>query len=105
MAEGDPLPGAAVVVRCGRPPFLGRPLHLACDEHPSGYYGFSVQAALNLTVEQLASECRNNVVGYLTFGEIRTMGYEVLETSGFGRHATVVVPRPWDPTVAETLAQ
>ena len=81
---------------CGAvcPPFLGRPLRTACDEHPSGYYGFSVQAAVGLTVEQLASECRNNVVGYMTAGEIRTMGYEVRETSGEGRHATVVVPRP-----------
>ena len=104
MAEGDRLPDDALVVRCGLPPFLGRPLHTACDEHPSGYYGFSVQSAVGLTVEQLASECRNNVVGYMTVGEIRTMGYEVRETSGEGRHATVVVPRPWEPAIAEKLA-
>jgi hypothetical protein len=104
MAEGDPLPDDAVVVRCGLPPFLGRPLHTACDEHPSGYYGFSVQSAVGLTVEQLASECRNNVVGYMTVGEIRTMGYEVRQTGGEGRHATVVVPRPWESAIAEKLA-
>ena len=91
MAEGDRLPDDAVVVRCGLPPFLGRPLHTACDEHPSGRYGFSVQAAVGLTVEELALECRNNSVGYLTAGEIRAIGYEVYETSGAGRHATVVV--------------
>jgi hypothetical protein len=104
MPEGDPLPDNAVVVRCGRPPFPGRPLHTACDDHPSGYYGFSVQAAAGLTVEQLALECRNNVVGYMIAGEIRRLGYEVRETSGPGRHATVVVPKPWDPTLAERLA-
>ena len=27
MADGDQLPDDAVVVRCGLPPFLGRPLH------------------------------------------------------------------------------
>ena len=105
MAEGDRLPGDAVVVRCGLPPFLGRPLHTACDEHPSGYYGFSVQAAAGLTVEQLASECRNRSVGYVTVREIRAIGYEVRETSGAGRHANVLVPRPWEPEAAEQLAR
>jgi hypothetical protein len=105
MAEGDRIPDQAVVVRCGLPPFLGRPLHTACDAHPSGYYGFSVQAAVGLTVEQLAVECRNRSVGYTTAGEIRRMGYEVRETSGAGRHATVVVPRPWDLTAAGQLAR
>lgn len=104
MAEGDRLPDNAVVVRCGRPPFLGRPLQTACDEHPSGYYGFSVQAAVELTVEQLAPECPNNVIGYTAQGEIRMLGYEVRETSGPGRHATVVVPRPWDAAIADRLA-
>jgi hypothetical protein len=46
MAEGDPHPDDAMVVRCGLSPFLGRPLHSAGDEHPSGYYEFSVQAAV-----------------------------------------------------------
>ncbi len=66
--------------------------------------GFQCNRQSGLTVEQLASECRNNVVGYMTVGEIRTMGYEVRETSGEGRHATVVVPRPWEPAIAEKLA-
>jgi hypothetical protein len=105
MAEGDRLPDDAVVVRCGLPPFLGRPLDTACDEHPSGFYGFSVQATAGLTVEQLASECRNSTVGYTTVREIRMMGYEVRETSGTGPHATVVVPRPWSPKAAEQLAR
>ena len=88
MAEGDRLADDAVVVRCGLPPFLGRPLHTACDEHPSGYYGFSVQSAAGLTVEQLASECRNSSVGYVTVLEIRAIGYEVArdERGGPPRH-------------------
>jgi hypothetical protein len=105
MAEGDRLADDAVVVRCRLPRFLGRPLHSACDEHPSGYYGFSVQAAVGLTVEELASECRNNSVGYATAREIRAIGYEVDETSGAGRHATVVVPNPWTAEAADELAR
>ncbi len=71
MAEGDALPDDALVVRGGLPPFLGKPLHSACDEHPSGYYGFSVQAGVGFTVEQLATECPNKSVGYATAGELR----------------------------------
>ena len=67
-------------------------------------YGANRPRPHRKTVEQLAAECRNNVVGYITVGEICTMGYEVRETSGAGRHATVVVPRPWDATIAEMLA-
>jgi hypothetical protein len=79
-------------------------LHTACDVHPSGCYGFSVQAAVGLTVEELAVECFNSTVGYTSAGEIRKMGYEVRVTSGAGRLATVVVPRPWAPEAAQQLA-
>jgi hypothetical protein len=105
MAEGDPLPDDAWVVRGGLPPFRGKPLHSTCNEHPSGYYGFSVQSEVGFTVEQLATECPHKSVGYTTAGEIRKMGYEVRETYGDGRHATVVVPKPWAPKAAEQLAQ
>jgi hypothetical protein len=100
MAEEEGLPDDAVVVRCGLPPFRGRPLHDSCDEHPSGCFGFSVQAAAGFTVEELATACFNNSVGYTTVGEIRKMGYEVRVTSGAGRHATVVVPNPWKAEAA-----
>jgi hypothetical protein len=105
MAEGDLLPDDAVVVRGGVPPFRVRPLHTACDQHPAGYHGFSVQSAAGLTIEQLATECPNKTVGFTTAGEIRKMGYDVRETSGDGHHATVVVPKPWEPDAAEQLAQ
>jgi hypothetical protein len=104
MADEEQLPDEAVVVRCGRPPFEGRPLHVACDEHPSGCYGFSVQAAIGLTVEELSRACFNNSVGYTTAGEIRKMGYDIRITRGAGRHATVVVPRAWTAEAAWRLA-
>ena len=104
MAEEERLRDEALVVRCGLPPFHGRPLNVACEEHPSGCYGFSVQSAVGLTVEELARECSNSSVGYTTVGEIRIMGYEVRITSGGGRHATVVVPRHWSPEAAQQLA-
>jgi hypothetical protein len=94
-----------VVVRCGLPPFVAKPLQAACEEHPSGFYGFSVQSAVGLTVEQLAVECPNNSVGHTTVAEIRKIGYEVRITGGVGRHATVVVPKPWEPEAAEQLAR
>jgi hypothetical protein len=67
-------------------------------------YGFSVQAAVGLTVEQLATECRNRSVGFTTVAQIRIMGYEVVRTSGEAHHATVVVPEDWSADAAAGLA-
>ena len=61
MVEENRLPDDAVVVRCGVPPFLARPLHLSCDEHPAGCYGFSVQSAAGLSAEELARNCQNRM--------------------------------------------
>ncbi len=104
MAEGDSLPDDAVVVRCGLPPFVNSPLDRGCRRHPVGLFGFSVQAAVGLTVQQLATACSNNSVGFTTVGEIRIMGYEVVRTSGEAHHATVVVPVDWSADAAEQLA-
>jgi hypothetical protein len=104
MAEGDRLPNDVIVVRCGLPPFRGRPLFTACDDHPVGVYGFSVQSAAGFTVEELAAACSNNTVGFTTVGRIREMGFDVIRTTGVGRHATVVVPRGWSRADAEQLA-
>src|SRR2546430_223963 len=95
MVEADRIPDETFVVRCGLPPFSRNPRFQACRTHPEGPYGFSVQAAVQLTVVQLASACQNNHVGFTTAGEIRKMGYEVMRTSGGGWHATVVVPQDW----------
>jgi hypothetical protein len=58
-----------------------------------------------LTVLELAATCRNNVVGYLIAGDIRSLGYEVVRTSGAGHHATVIVPEDWSVEAAEILAR
>jgi hypothetical protein len=104
MAEGDRLPDDVLVVRCGLPPFHGRPLFTACDDHPDGVYGFSVQSAVGLSAEELATACANNTVGVTTVGLIREMGFDVTRTAGPMRHATVVVTKGWSRTDAERLS-
>jgi hypothetical protein len=104
MPEPNRLPDDAFVVRCGQPPFQHRPLVHACRKHPDGPFGFSVQAAPGLTVEHLGRACRNNSVGFLTVGDIRRMGYEVIPTQGEAHHATVAVPRDWSREASEELA-
>ena len=99
------IPDEAFVVRCGVPPFVNSPLILGCRRHPEGPYGFSVQSAVGLTVAQLAAACRNNVVGYTLAGNIRTLGYEIVQTGGAGHHATVIVPEDWSPEAASILAR
>jgi hypothetical protein len=104
MGNLERLEDDSLVVRCGKPPFVNSPLDRACRQHPDGPYGFSAQAAVALSVEELASACPNNRVGFTTVAEIRIMGYEVIRTSGEGHHATVVVPRDWSPVAAAALA-
>lgn len=104
MGERTRLPDEAMVVRCGLPPFENSPLDKGCRRHPDGPYGFSIQAAPRMTVEDLAKACPNASVGYTTVGRIREMGYEVLGT-GDPHHATVVVPETWTSSEAVKLAR
>jgi hypothetical protein len=104
MDDGDELPDDAFVVRGGLPPFV-RSLTLACDWHPQGFFGFSVQAEASKSVVDLARAVPNGRVGFTTVGEIRKMGYDVVRTSGAGFHATLVVPIDWDEAEAERLAR
>lgn len=104
MAEGERLPDDAVVVRCGLPPFVDSPLKGGCRRHRSGLFGFSVQASVRLTAEQLATACPNKSVGFTSVAEIRIMGYEVVRTSGDAHHA-MVVPEDWSADAAEELAR
>lgn len=104
MSDPDRIPDEAFVVRCGLPPFAGRPLISASEPHPEGPFGFSVQSKAELTVRELASACFNSSVGYTTVGEIRRMGYDVVHTGGAFHHATVCVPNPWNILDSETLA-
>ncbi len=98
------LPDEALVVRCGQPPFDPiKFIREKCAEHPEGFFGFSVQSADGAIVEALAAWCPNNKIGQTTVGAVRTAGYDVVRTSGYGYHATVVVPRDWEPNAAELL--
>ncbi len=104
MGGRESIPDGAWVIRCGRPPFdQPKPLHDRCEDH-DGVYGFSVQSRDDRTIEELAAWCSNNTIGVMTAGEIRRRGYDVVVTSGQGYHATVVVPRDWDPVSAQELA-
>jgi hypothetical protein len=104
MSGRDPLPDEAILVRGGRVPFA-RSLCLDCRMHPDGYFGFSVQSAAGMSVEDLARALPNGRVGFTTAGELRKMGYDVVPTSGDAFHATVVVPRDWGEAEALELAQ
>jgi hypothetical protein len=103
MPGRERIPDDAWVVRCGLPPFEKNPLFKACGRHRDGPFGFSVQAAAGMTIEQLATACRNNSVGYTTVRVIREMGYDVLSTGGDFHHATVVVPEDWTEQAAAEL--
>lgn len=101
--EPEHIPDEALVVRCGKPPFDGRPLHLSCDP-VEDVYGFSVQSRSGVALADLAAWCGNNRVGVMTVGLLRSFGYDVVVTGGEGYHATVVVPRDWSPEAALCLA-
>jgi hypothetical protein len=105
MEDRERIPDESLVVRCGLPPFVDSPLVRGCRRHPDGPYGFSVQTAPGLTVEQLATACRNKSVGYTTVGTIREMGYDVVRTGHYFYHATVVVPEEWSTEAAEELTR
>jgi hypothetical protein len=104
MPRRGRIPDDAWVVRCGLPPFEKNPLFQACGHH-EGLFGFSVQATAGKTVEELATACRNNSVGYTQTREIRAMGYDVVTTRGDFHHATVVVPEEWTEKAADELTR
>jgi len=84
MPSTERLPDQALVVRCGRPPFDDPiPLCERCVHH-EGVFGFSVQCADEVLLDRLAGWCPNKKLGVATVGEIRTLGYDVVVTSGKG---------------------
>jgi len=60
-----------------------------------GWFGFSVQSADGIPLEELAAWCPNPKIGITTVGEIRALGYDVVVTPGRGHHATVAVVPDW----------
>ena len=95
-------PRSVAVIGAGRDPtsMSGRLYRNLRDS----FRGPVVQAASGLTVERLASVCRNNSVGFTTVARIRITGDEVVRTSGEAHHATVVVPEDWSAEAAAELA-
>jgi hypothetical protein len=99
----DPLPDEALVVRCGRPRHDDATLlRERCVWH-EGWFGFSVQCAHGIPLDELAAWCPNRKIGITTVGEIRALGYDVVVTPGKGHHATVAVAPDWTPEDSRRL--
>lgn len=92
MSTPTSIPDEALVVRGGL--VTGDQLRQGCGEH-EGVFGFSVQCETAMSVKDLvrAGTIPNRTVGVSTVGELKAVGYDVIRTSGRGKHATVVVPR------------
>jgi hypothetical protein len=78
----------ALVIRGGR----NRPVDLerGTGTHPSGTTGVSVECASGLTVEELAASIPHSQIGVTTVVAVRTMGGDVVRTSGrTPNHATL----------------
>jgi hypothetical protein len=93
--HGERLADSALVVRCGRPPFDDPAPLRARSTWYEGLFGFSVQSADAVALEELAAWCPNRKIGITTVGEIRALGYDVVVTPGKGHHATVAVAPDW----------
>jgi hypothetical protein len=104
MATGrERLSDEALVVRCGRPPYDDpTPLREKCIWY-HGCFGFSVQCADGVPLEELAALCPNRRIGITTVGEIRLLGYDVVVTPGKGHHATVAVAQAWSQEDSKRL--
>ena len=107
MAE-EPLPDVALVVRGGT--ITPEGVKRAADLHPQGYWGISVQAAPAMSAATLARVGRipHGTVSVSTVGRISAVGvgFDVVPTSGVGRHCTLVVPsRPVSDADARAVCQ
>lgn len=88
MLAMERIPDEAIVVRGGR----NRPedIQRGIGVHPSGVTGISVECAVGLTIEELATTIPHGQVGSTTAGEVRKVGGEVVRTSGRSPdHATL----------------
>ncbi|MFN6513001.1 MAG: flavoredoxin [Nostoc sp. CreGUA01] len=106
----EKIPGEALVVRGGR----NRPedIKRATGIHPSGITGISVECAVGLSVAQLAVCIPHGLVGVTTVNEIRSLGGDVIRTSGRSpNHATLTGLTPEQinsllmPTIANPARQ
>ncbi|MEH2000476.1 MAG: flavoredoxin [Nostoc sp.] len=85
----EKIPDEALVVRGGRN--LPEDIKRGIGTHPSGFTGISVECAVGLSVAQLAVYIPHGLVGVTTVGEIRSLGGDVIRTSGRSpNHATLI---------------
>lgn len=84
MPAVERIPDEAIVVRGGR----NRPedIQRGTGTHPSGVTGISVECAVGLTIEELATTIPHRQIGSTTVGEVRKLGGEVVRTSGRSLH-------------------
>jgi hypothetical protein len=88
MAEAEPLPDEAIVVRGGqnRPEDIRRGI----GTHPSGITGISVECGPAVSIEVLSALIPHGQIGMTTVGAVRLAGGDVIRTSGRSPyHATL----------------
>ncbi|MFE1748283.1 flavoredoxin [Coleofasciculus sp. H7-2] len=82
------IPDEALLVRGGRN--LPEDIQRGTGTHPSGVTGISVECAVGLSVVELAPVIPHRQVGVTTVGEVRSLGGDVIRTSGRSpNHATL----------------
>lgn len=84
MLPVERISDEAIVVRGGR----NRPedIQRGIGTHPSGITGISVECAVGLTIEELATTIPHGQVGSTTVGEVRNAGGDVIRTTGRSPH-------------------
>ena len=84
----EKIPDEALVVRGG----ANRPVDIqrGIATHPNGVTGVSVQSAAGVHLAELAATIPHRQVGVTTVGEVRSLGGDVIRTSGRSPyHATL----------------
>ncbi len=84
----DKIPPEALVIRGGRN--RSEDIERGIGTHPSGLTGISVESAVELSIRELAEKIPHGQIGVTTVGEVRTLGGDVIRTSGRSPyHATL----------------
>ena len=104
------IPDEAIVVRGGRN--RSEDIQRGTGTHPSGVTGISVECAVGLTREALATTIPHGQLGYTTVSEVRKAGGDVVRSSGRSPyHATLTgltsqeISRLLNPTVPNPVSQ
>jgi hypothetical protein len=93
------IPDEALVVRGGLN--LPEDLRRRTATHPSGVTGLSVECAMGVPLDELASRIPHGRVGVTTVGAVRAAGGDVVRTSGRSPHHATLTGL--DPVVTHRL--